>query len=224
MGRPDATPTGGGTRTSRAPAGQGARLRRGERYDALVDAAAILVAEGDVEAVSMEAVAARARVSRPLVYKYFANRHELLAAVYRREATAFDAEVVHDVQAAHGFEDILKTMLRGVLAGAASRATTFAALRRAGARDANLRREQRERDRRTLRFFTARAVEEFDLAPNEASDALAILLSGVDSMVALWRADPTPEQAGRLIDLYAELVLTGLRTLAATSAPAPAAR
>jgi AcrR family transcriptional regulator len=205
-------------------AGQGARLRRAERYDALVDAAAVLVAEGDVDAVSMEAVAARARVSRPLVYKYFANRHELLAAVYRREATAFDAEVVHDVQAAHGFEDMLRTMLRGVLAGTASRATTFAALRRAGARDANLRREQRARDRRTLRFFTARAVEEFNLPRHEARDALAILLSGVDSMVALWHADPTPEHAQHLVDLYVELVLTGLRTLAAMRAAAPAAR
>src|SRR5262245_5183989 len=80
------------------------RLGRAERHDALVSAAATLVAEHDVEAVSMEAVAARVGVSRALVYKHFANRHELLAAVYRREATALDAEIVDAVRAAEGFD------------------------------------------------------------------------------------------------------------------------
>ncbi len=206
---------------ARREAGPAARLRRAERYDALVDAAAALVAEGDVDAVTMDAVAARASVSRPLVYKHFANRHELLAAVYRREATALDGEIVRAVQAARGFEDILRTMLRGVLVGQASRGQTFAMLRRAGARDANLRHEQRERDRRTLRFFTSRAVEEFDLPRHEARAALAILLSGVDSMIALWHDDPTPENAEVLEELYVQLVIGGLRHLAATGAGAP---
>ncbi len=203
---------------ARREAAPGVRLRRAERYDALVDVATALVAEGDVDAVTMEAVAARARVSRPLVYKYFANRHELLAAVYRREATTLDAEIVRAVEAAHGFEDLLRTMLRGILAGAASRGRTFTTLRRAGARDANLRDEQRARDRRTLRFFTARAMDEFDLPRVEARAALAILLSGVESMVALWHADPTSENADALEDLYSRLVLGGLRALAAARA------
>ncbi len=34
----------------------------------------------------MEAVAERAGVSRPLVYKHFANRGELLASLYQRES------------------------------------------------------------------------------------------------------------------------------------------
>ena len=153
------------------------------------------------------------------MYKHFANRHELLAAVYRREATAMDAEIVRSVEAARGFEDILRTMLHGVLAGAATRGQTFTTLRRAGARDENLRREQRDRDQRTLRFFTSRAVEEFGLPRRDARAALAILLSGVDSMIALWHADPTPANAEVLVELYAQFALGGLRRLAAISAP-----
>jgi AcrR family transcriptional regulator len=223
MAVPTATPTSRATSAgTRRDAGPVARLGRAERHDALVDAAAALVVEGDVDAVTMEAVAARARVSRPLVYKHFANRHELLAAVYRREATALDAEIVDAVQGARGFEDILRTMLRGILAGQASRGQTFATLRRAGARDANLRREQRERDRRTLRFFTSRAVEEFGLPRREARAALAIALSGIDSMIALWHGDPTPDNAVALEELYVQLVVGGLRNIAATrSCPAP---
>src|SRR5881398_3845018 len=77
-----------------------ARLARADRRDALLDATAELVAAGDIEAVSMEAVAERAGVSRPLVYKHFANRSEVLAAVYRREATLLHRELAAEVDAA----------------------------------------------------------------------------------------------------------------------------
>jgi AcrR family transcriptional regulator len=76
---------------------------RPHRRETLLAAATAIVADGDVEALSMEAVAARAGVSRPLVYKHFANKGELLAAVYRREAAALDAEIVAAVEGADGF-------------------------------------------------------------------------------------------------------------------------
>jgi len=219
----DATPpvgADGGPRSTPAAAGQATRLRRAERYEALVQAAASLVAELDVDSVSMETVAARARVSRPLVYKYFANRHELLAAVYRREAVTMDTEIVRAVQAAQGLEDILRTMTRGILAGAAAHGRTFNTLRRAGARDASLRYEQRERDRRTVRFLARRAMEEFELPKHEAQAAIAILLAGIDTILVLWTADPTPARARFLEDLCVQLVFGGLRSVAAVSSPA----
>ena len=67
------------------------RLSRDSRYDALLDAAAQLLADDGFSAVTMEAVAAQAGVSRPLVYKHFDNREALLAALWRREAAAIDA-------------------------------------------------------------------------------------------------------------------------------------
>ena len=190
------------------------RLRRAERHDALVDAAAELVSERDVEAVSMDAVAARAGVSRPLVYKHFPNRHELLAAVYRREAVTLDAEIVQAVQTARGFEPIVRALIRGVLAGARSRGETFSRLQRAGARDATLRRQQRQRDRRTVRYFARLAAEEFGLSEPRARAAVGVLLTGIDSVLAQWHADPTAEQERLLEDVYVSLVLGGLRRLA----------
>ena len=74
-----------------------ARLSRADRRDALLDAAVALVTSGDVSAVSMEAVAEHAGVSRPLVYKHFANRGELLAAVYKRESALLHAELSAEV-------------------------------------------------------------------------------------------------------------------------------
>ena len=190
------------------------RLRRAERHDALVAAAAALVAEGDVDEVSMEAVAARAGVSRPLVYKHFANRHELLATVYRREASTLDAEIVTAVQAADGFESIVRALVRAILTGARTRRATFVKLQRAGARDSTLRREQRERDRRTVRYFTRLAVREFDLPEHDARAAVRVLLTGIDSLLAQWRADPSPAREALLEDVYTNLALGGLTRLA----------
>ncbi len=89
------------------------RLTRADRRDALLDAAVELVVTGDADAVSMEAVAERAGVSRPLVYKHFANRGELLAAVYRREATLLHRELAAEVGAATTVEGMFRTLIRG---------------------------------------------------------------------------------------------------------------
>jgi AcrR family transcriptional regulator len=110
------------------------RLTRADRRDALLDAAVELVVTGDADAVSMEAVAERAGVSRPLVYKHFANRGELLAAVYQREATLLHRELAAEVGAAATVEEMFRTLIRGALQAAAERGHVFSALRSAGGR------------------------------------------------------------------------------------------
>ena len=123
------------------------RLARADRRGVLLDAAAELVAAGDVEAVSMEAVAERAGVSRPLVYKHFANRSDLLAAVYQRESALLHAELTTDVSAAETLEETFRALIHGALRAQASRGATFAALRAAGLRTRARREEQRQRVR-----------------------------------------------------------------------------
>src|SRR4051794_25463875 len=94
--------------TSHAADSETARLTRADRRDFLLDAAAELVSTGDMDAVSMEAVAERAGVSRPLVYKHFANRSEMLGALYQREAALLHAELAAAVASA----DTLEAMFR----------------------------------------------------------------------------------------------------------------
>jgi len=111
----------GSSRVVRPEAVDRARLARADRRDALLDAALALVAEGDIESVSMEAVAERAGVSRPLVYKHFANRSELLAAVYQREAALLHAELSAAVTAADSVADMFRALVRGSLRAAHAR-------------------------------------------------------------------------------------------------------
>jgi AcrR family transcriptional regulator len=172
-----------------------------------------LLADGDVEAVSMEAVAARARVSRPLVYKHFANRHELLAAAYGREAALLHAELAADVGAAETIEEMFRALVHGALRAQARRGATFAALRAAGLRTPERRQEQRDRDRTTLRYFTRHAVREFDLDEQQARSAVAILLGTIEVVLAQWRRRPTRDHAALLEETYVGLVVGGLDQL-----------
>ena len=129
MRRPSARgPETRGTETSGPDSLEPARLTRAERRDALLDAAVALVTSGDVEAVSMDAVAEKAGVSRPLVYKHFANRGELLAAVYRREAAHVHEDLAAEVGAATSLEGMYRTLIRGSLRASADRGHVFAAL------------------------------------------------------------------------------------------------
>lgn len=190
-----------------------ARLRRAERRAALIAAAAELVANESPDSISMESVAAHAGVSRPLVYKHFANRDELLAAVFRREAAKLDAEIAAAVEAAPTFEGKIRALISSVLEAEATRGEFFATLGPVGVGDAGFRSEQRKRDRRTVRFFGRIAMAEFDLTEAEANSAMSILLSGIESVRAQWRARPNGERRRFLEDLYVDVVLGGLSAI-----------
>ncbi|WKK24487.1 TetR/AcrR family transcriptional regulator [Streptomyces olivoreticuli] len=62
------------------------RLDPGERRDQLLDTGARLFAAKPYHDVLMEDVAERAGVSRALLYRYFPNKRELFAAIYRQAA------------------------------------------------------------------------------------------------------------------------------------------
>lgn len=183
-----------------------ARLTRDERRDALLDAAVELVTSGDVASVSMETVAERAGVSRPLVYKHFANRSELLAAVYRREATVLHRRLAREVGAAESIEGMFRALVHGALHAADERGRVFATLRSAGGWNRELRREQRARDVDTVRAFAARAERELGIGHRDATTATATLLAAIEPVLAQWRLRPTPEHAALLEDIYMGMV------------------
>jgi AcrR family transcriptional regulator len=162
----------------------------------------------------MEAVAERAGVSRPLVYKHFANRSELLGVLYQRESAHLHAQMSAEVTAAESLEDMFRALIRAARRAQADRAATFAALRAAGVRNHARREEQRRRDRTTLRYFTTCVVREFDLEQREARAGVAIMLGAVENVLAQWRRRPTREHATLLEDTYAALVMGGLDEMA----------
>ncbi|HTD51291.1 MAG TPA: TetR/AcrR family transcriptional regulator [Acidimicrobiia bacterium] len=203
----------GATRTTSPEPLEPRRLSRTERRDALIDAARALAASGDIADISMESVAEEAGVSRPLVYKHFANADEILAAVYRREAELLHQQLAAEVEAAPTLEAMFAALVRGSLAAAADRGPVFAALRAAGAWNPELRREQRDRDAVTVRGFTRRATRDLDLDHEDARAAIGILLGAIDAVLAQWRRDPTEEHAQLLEVLYLAMVRGALQSV-----------
>ena len=195
-----------------------ARLSRVDRRDALLTAAAAILTDESVEAVTMEAVAERAGVSRPLVYKHFGNRGELLAAVYQREAAVLHHELAKSVRQATTVTDMFRALISGALKAQADRGTALAALRAAGGWNHALRDEQRQRDQTTVRYFAARVSRELGVGEPEATLAVAILLGAIEAVLAQWRRRPTCQYATQLEDAYVTLVTGGLAQLADTSA------
>jgi AcrR family transcriptional regulator len=184
------------------------------RRDLLLDAAAGMVAAGDLDAVSMEAVALRAGVSRALVYKHFANRQALLHALYERESTHLHRSMSEAVQRASTLEEMLRALVIGALSAQSERAATFAALASQGGRPREQRDRQRRRDAQTLRHFTRQAVAELGIDEDVARTALGLALSSISVVLGHWRRRPTSEHATVLADTWLAMTMGGLRSLA----------
>jgi AcrR family transcriptional regulator len=189
-------------------------MARRERRDALLDAAAALVAAGDIDSVSMETVAEMSGVSRPLVYKHFANRRELLAAVYQREAERLHTELSIAVREADTTEAKFRALIRGALRAEAERGAPLAALRAAGGRTAEVRQVQRARDRTTVQHFARQVLRDYDVEERSAKMCVAVALRAIDGVLAEWRRRPTPQQASLLEDAYVTIAVGGLERLA----------
>jgi AcrR family transcriptional regulator len=188
------------------------RHGRADRRDSLLDVAADMVAN-DVEAVSMDAVARAAGVSRALVYKHFANRHDLLSSLYERESARVHAQLSADVRAASDLAGMLRALVRGALAAQASRGATFAALSAGGGRSPAQRDVRRRRDGQTLRYFTNQAVREFGVTDLDARSGLAIALGAIPTVLSRWRLRPTSETALLLEGTFVAMVIGGMKEL-----------
>jgi AcrR family transcriptional regulator len=195
------------------------RLESPARRDALLDAVVALVKAKSLREVSMEAVAEHARVSRPLVYKHFANRDELLAAAYRREASKLHSELAAEVAAAGTVEEMYRALLRGSIRADAERGEIFTALRAAGGWNSDIRREQRSRDRKTVRAFAAVAARQYGLEHRCSTSVTAVLLGALDAVLAQWRLERTRKNEKLLEDTYLAMVVGAYSGASASAKP-----
>ncbi|HLI44936.1 MAG TPA: helix-turn-helix domain-containing protein [Acidimicrobiales bacterium] len=198
------------------------RLAGADRREALLDTAAAIVAAGDLNAVSMESVAERLGISRALVYKHFANRHDLLAALYERESSLLHAQLSAAVLEAGTLAEMFRVLVRGALAAQASRGATFAALASSGARRAQ-RDRQRRRDAETVRHFARQAIVELGLDKATATTGVALALGSLATVLARWRLRPTAEHAALCEEAFVAMAIGGLRELARRAGTTPAA-
>jgi AcrR family transcriptional regulator len=171
----------------------------------------------------MEAVAEHAGVSRPLVYKHFANRDELLAAAYRREASKLHQDLTWEVASADSVEEMYRVLLQGSMLATVERGQIFTALRAAGGWNRDIRREQRSRDRQTVRAFAAVAARQYGLERGRSTSVTAVLLGALDAVLAQWRTDPTEETKEILEQTYLAMVVSAYSVDSARLSPSATA-
>lgn len=193
------------------------RLARADRREALLDAALALVAAGDVDAISIESVADRAGVSRPLVYKHFANRSDILTELYLREGQRLHADLSVDVLAADNVVDKYRALFRGSIRAARERGQIFEGLRSAAGTNGALRQAQRKRDRETVTFYARQTTAEFGVPRAEAEAITGMLLGAIAPALTLWHARPTNDYAAKLEDTYMRVVTSALDEFCRTS-------
>ena len=212
-------------RSDRLAAPEHGRLARADRREELLDAALELVASGDVESVSVDAVADRCGVSRSLVYKHFANRTDILTALYERESARLHDQLAAEVYAARSLEAKYRALCHGSLTAAKERGQIFDGLRSAAGMNKQIRKVQRDRDRQTTAAYGHLTQRETGVPAEVAEPVTALLLGAINPMLSLWHARPTDQYATELEDAYMCLVvgtLGELRSRATEAAPEPA--
>lgn len=159
--------------TATAAATVPGRMPARDRRSLLLDAAARVVAASHPGVSSMERVAVAAGVSRPLLYKHFANIDELLIALYRRETAAVGREVWQALSQADAGGDRVRVGVRAYFDALAQRRDVLAALSVPGSRVPALADPGREGSR-----FVAAVLERFHGVPAARSATLASIVHG----------------------------------------------
>jgi len=186
------------------------------RREALLDAAAAIVASDGVAAVTMDSVAETAGVSRPLVYRYFPASGDILAELYARELTEHDAKLTTELQAAVTFEDNVRALIRVWLETFGERADVVGPLYRAEAIAGRVREETRKRDHGTIDHFSGLAVNEFGISRRVAIAGAWMQLSTLQAILHVWAAAPQRYRRSEAAAMYVAMVMGAWRELAAS--------
>ena len=84
-------------------AGKRTRMSAGERREQLIRVARELFAERSFDATSIEEVAARAKVSKPVVYEHFGGKEGLYAVIVDRELGAISSTITAALESSDSF-------------------------------------------------------------------------------------------------------------------------
>ena len=163
------------------------RVAAADRRTQLLDVAADVVSSIGVRSLTLEAVAEKAGVHRPVVYRHFANVDQLLAAVIDRELGRLSRSTAEAVAGVEGFERRLRSAVTAWMDHFAKSATLMNAALVRPPTSVQLRAKRRQQNNASMAFLTGE-LHAAGLTDVDAEIAAALLLNGLMGVVALWRA------------------------------------
>jgi len=158
------------------------RLAAADRREQLLDVAARILLDDGFLALSMEAVAQRAGVSKGLGYAYFKNADDLAIALYDREVGEVYRRVEEAVKRADAFEARIRASVRAYLDAGRERGAVIAILQ-ARLQGRWFARSGRRRVGEFLAFWAKQLSSDLGIEREVAEPLAAAMLSATESAV-----------------------------------------
>lgn len=199
------------------------------RREQILDSAVTYIVERGLSNFTLENVAARAGVSKPLVYKYFARREDLLKAMLEREYRYLGSRKLDVLPEEVPLEPLIRASNKNAFTYLYDRGPIMRLL--ASDRGVAELLHQRQRDERNAitQHFIKRLMKTYGV-PAEVAFICSVMTvnAPILSARALKRAGITPERAA---EVWSDFAVGGWQTLAALHAkdatpaePAPGGR
>ena len=189
-----------------------ARLPRQARREHFLDVAARLVADGGVDAVTMEGVAAAAGVSKGLGYAYFANADDLLLALLQRELGKLGTRMQEAVRSAEGFEGKSRAAIHAWFDALAEGGPVLGALTQADVGRGPAEAARKGYNRQMEDFWGSLAEKELGVPKREATIVSAIFIAGTRGLLERWVECRDPRRV--LEETYVTAIMGALRAVA----------
>lgn len=188
-----------------------ARLPREARFEALLEAAASVLAERGRAGVTMEAVAARGGVDKALAYRHFANRDEIVATLYERAITAFDARIERAIASADSFAGEIEAIVEVWLDDIERNGLVMQLVHGAQSSPA-LEARRHERLGASARFIAERIRVHHPMPPRDALLAAAVFMAGTQGLIA--GRTSTRSSRSRVVSRFVAMVVGAVERLA----------
>jgi len=188
-----------------------ARLPAAERRAALLDAALHVFASEGYRATTMEAVASRAGVTKPVLYQHFSSKHELFQHLLEEVTARMRAAVVDAVAAAGSPHDQVRRGFGAYFGFVSDQPAEFRLLFGEGVRSD----EDFSATVRALELDIAAVIADLIIIDGASDEARLVLAHGVVGLAEAtgrhWVSDPDAGDLTTIVDLVTELAWRGLR-------------
>lgn len=162
------------------------RLTGEERKASFLEAAARLIREKGLEGLTMEGLAAYCGVNKALPYRHFANRDDLLVALYEQENREFDERIAKATTSAEGFEEKLRAVIHPWYGDIRKGAGT-PELAQARTQSGELEARRRVRMQIAADYIADLIQASYDIRRDEAMLAAHVLLAGSQGLACFRR-------------------------------------
>jgi len=187
------------------------RLSPEARRQSIVDAAVELILETGHSSCTLEQVAARAGISKALIYKYFPRREELLKALMEREFKALSGRGLDSIPAKVSVEQVIRSTVaqalryyhdHGPILRLLSSDPDIAELTRNGNRSSRT---------STTNYFMKLLMERYQVPKDVALIAVTLVVNApIQSMTYLRRHEIDID---RTIEVWTEFIIGGWQAL-----------